>query len=214
MSDCYHFTNVENIPAIMAKGLVPSYGTNSALIGDTKKKVYFSEGFAGAISLYVDFELVYEQIKNGKHPISDITLIRKIKESSCLEYFLGKGVYFHFNKDGIFNERNFENGCTWISIPPDCLDIVILKNHNQNSIIYNRRDVILYMMAHTEPNSILYHGSNYPSAPDPSQATEHIREKVVKYYNRHTDEIRIYNSPDLSLFYIPIIDFKDIINQR
>lgn len=214
MSDCYHFTNAENIPDIIAKGLVPSCGTNSALICDTKKRVYFSEGFAGAISLYVDFELVYEQIKNGKHPISDITLIRKIKESSCLEDFLGKGVYFHFNKDGIFNERNFENGCTGITIPPDCLDIVILKNQNQNSFIFNRRDVVLYMMAHTEPNSILYHGSNYPGAPDSGQATENIRGKVIKYYNSHTDEIKIYNSPDLSLCYIPITDFKDIIDQR
>ena len=63
---CYHMTKLDNLESINKLGLVPKSGENSKLIHDNKIKVFFSEGFEGAIALYVDFELVYHQIKERK----------------------------------------------------------------------------------------------------------------------------------------------------
>lgn len=63
--NAYHFTRVNNLESISKKGLVPGNGDNSKLIDDQKKKVFFSDGF-GAIALYVDFNLVFENIKTER----------------------------------------------------------------------------------------------------------------------------------------------------
>ena len=70
----YHFTSVNNLESISKKGLVPGNGDNSKLIDDQKEKVFFSEGFEGVIALYVDFNLVFENIKLGKSDINDLLL--------------------------------------------------------------------------------------------------------------------------------------------
>ena len=63
------------------------------MINDTKKKVFFSEGFEGTIALFVDFELVYDQIKLGKTDILDKNLEKKVKDSESLSEYLTEGVY-------------------------------------------------------------------------------------------------------------------------
>lgn len=55
----YHMTSLNNLHSISKKGLIPQSGDNSKLIGDEKIKTFFSEGFEGAIALYVDFQIVY-----------------------------------------------------------------------------------------------------------------------------------------------------------
>lgn len=57
----YHMTSIDNLQSIREKGLIPKNETNSKLIGDEKVKVFFSEGFEGAIALFVDFQIVIER---------------------------------------------------------------------------------------------------------------------------------------------------------
>ena len=62
----YHMTSLDRLVSISKMGLTPRNENNSKLINDEKNKVFFSEGFEGAIALFVDFEIVYENIKEGK----------------------------------------------------------------------------------------------------------------------------------------------------
>ena len=61
----YHMTSLDNLRSISKVGLIPQSGVNSKLIGDEKIKVFFSEGFEGAIALFVDFQLVYDKVRAG-----------------------------------------------------------------------------------------------------------------------------------------------------
>ena len=47
--------SIDKLQSIREKGL----------IGDEKVKVFFSEGFEGAIALFVDFQMVYDGIYLG-----------------------------------------------------------------------------------------------------------------------------------------------------
>ena len=60
---CYHMTSLDRVESIYNMGLVPRNEKNSKLIKDEKTKVFFSEGYTGAIALYVDFDIVYNNIK-------------------------------------------------------------------------------------------------------------------------------------------------------
>ena len=62
-------TSLDRLVSISKIGLIPRNENNSKLINDEKNKVFFSEGFEGAIALFVDFEIVYENIKEGKSNI-------------------------------------------------------------------------------------------------------------------------------------------------
>lgn len=101
--------------------------------------MFSSEGFAGAIALFVDFNIVYDEIKNG-----------------------------------IENERNFENGCTSKIILPDILDVCILKNSIDNTIVYSRFEIIKYMRANTNYKDIKYYGVKYDGSPSFNVATNKI----------------------------------------
>ena len=92
----YHFTSVNNLESISKKGLVPGNGDNSKLIDDQKEKVFFSEGFEGVIALYVDFNLVFENIKLGKSDINDLLLKDRVDGCNSLKEYLGEGVYLTF----------------------------------------------------------------------------------------------------------------------
>ncbi len=108
----YHMTSLNNLRSISKKGLIPQSGVNSKLIGDEKIKTFFSEGFEGAIALYVDFQIVYDKVIAGQVKLSDESITQKIMESKSLSDYLGEGVYLRFDGTNIKNERNFENGCT------------------------------------------------------------------------------------------------------
>lgn len=61
----YHMASIDKLQSIREKGLIPKNESNSKLIGDEKVKVFFSEGFEGAIALFVDFQMVYDGIYLG-----------------------------------------------------------------------------------------------------------------------------------------------------
>ncbi len=134
----YHMTVLNNLPSIAVQGLIPQNGNNGKLIGEEKVKVFFSEGFEGAVALYVDFDIVFDKIKKAQMKITDEFVLHKLLKSKNLSDFLGEGVYLRFDGTGIKNERNFENGCTDIIIPPEKIEVCILRNENDNSIIFSR----------------------------------------------------------------------------
>ena len=206
----YHMTSLTRLNSICKEGLTPRNEENSKLIGDTKIKVFFSEGFEGAIALFVDFDIVYREIKNGTRKLKDEILENKIKGSKTLQEFLEDGIYLQFDGMNIKNERNFENGCTSETILPEKLNVCVLKNKQNNSIIFSRFEIIKYMMSKIEPKDIKYYGATYSGSPNFDDATKRIQEKVNMYYNTHIKEIEKYKKDSYVLEYIPIAYFVNV----
>ncbi len=210
--DYYHMTALNNLRAIAAQGLLPKNGNNGKLIGEEKVKVFFSEGFEGAIALFVDFEMVFDRIKKGQRKVTDEFVKTRLQNSKSLSDYLGEGVYLRFDGTGIKNERNFENGCTDRSISPKDLRVCILRSGH--SILFSRFEIIKYMMAKVPPEQIKYYGTSYEGAPTFAEATSRIRERVKKYYQCHQAEIQEYTNCSYTLDFIDLNDFVDqFLNQ-
>lgn len=203
----YHMTPLENLRSICDKGLIPQSGVNSKLIGDKQVKVFFSEGFEGAIALFVDFDIVYDKIKKGQMNVTDESTMKMIMSSQSLYDYLGEGVYLRFDGTNIKNERNFENGCTDMSISPTELEVCILRGKNDNSIIFSRFEIIKYMMSEVNVEKIRYYGANYDGSPDFEEATKRIQQKVKEYYDKHQMEILKYSDQEYVLDLMNIDDF-------
>lgn len=200
-------TSLDNLRSISKMGLIPKSGINSKLIGDEKIKVFFSEGIEGAIALFVDFQLVYEKIRAGQMTITDESTMKKIIDSKSLSDYLGEGVYLRFDGTNIKNERNFENGCTSLHIPPKDLTVCVLRKKNDSSIVFSRFEIIKYMMATVRPEQIEYYGTCYEGAPDFKEATKRIQEKVRSYYLQYQTEIGEYDSQEYTLDFCVLSDF-------
>lgn len=173
-------TALNNLSSIVVQGLTPQNGDNGKLIGEEKVKVFFSEGFEGAVALYVDFDIVFDRIRKEQVKVADGFVRKKLLTSKNLSDFLGEGVYLRFDGTGIKNERNFENGCTDMTILPEMLSVCILRKECDNSIIFSRFEIIKYMMAKVQPEQIKYYGAIYEGSPNFIEATERIQEKVKK----------------------------------
>ncbi len=203
----YHMTSLDNLRSISKTGLIPQSGVNSKLIGDEKIKVFFSEGFEGAIALFVDFQFVYDKVKAGQMVITDDSAMKKIMASKSLSDYLGEGVYLRFDGTSIKNERNFENGCTDMNISPKDLTVCVLRKKNDSSVIFSRFEIIKYMMATVQPDQIEYYGVCYEGAPDFKEATKRIQEKVKRYYLQHQADVGEYDSQEYILDFCVLSDF-------
>ena len=195
----YHMTSLDRLNSISKYGLTPRNEDNSKLINDKKTKVFFSVGFTGAVALYVDFDIVFNEIKTEQMKMADEAVRNKLLKSKSLPDFLGEGVYLRFDGTGIKNERNFENGCTDMTILPEKLSVCILRKKGDNSIIFSRFKIIKYMMAKIQPEQIKYF----------IEATSRIQEKVKKYYKEHQTEIIEYRNCNYTLDFIGLKDFVD-----
>ena len=204
---CYHMTSIERLKSISNLGLLPRNENNSKLVKDDKVKVFFSEGFGGAIALFVDFNIVYNNLKSGKERIDDTNIISKINLSENIEDYLGDGVYLVFDMGNIENQRNFENGCTDETISPNKLKVLILKK-NDKVISYSRFEIIKYMMGKINPKDINYYGKKYPNSPDFDVATKKIQEKVINYYKHNKNEIEKYKDKEYCLFEMDLNEFN------
>lgn len=174
----YHMTALNHLYSIAEQGLIPKNENNGKLIGEEKVKVFFSEGFEGSIALFVDFNIVFDKIKKEHTPIADEVLKKKLLKFESLPDYLGEGVYLRFDGTGIKNERNFENGCTDMTIPPKRLIVCILRKKSNNSITFSRFEIIKYMMAKIQSEQIKYYGAIYEGSPTFTEATRRIQEKV------------------------------------
>ena len=204
---CYHMTTLDRLKSINKLGLLPRNERNSKLVNDDKVKVFFSEGFEGAIALFVDFNIVYNKIKNSEIEIADKKINNMVLESSSLEDYLGNGVYLCFDMDDTENERNFENGCTSDNIKPKRLSVVGLKNIDAGTVTYSRFDVINFMMSEINPSDIKYYGKKYPDSPTFEEATARIQDKVKLYYNENKKLIQNYKENKYELIEIPLNKF-------
>lgn len=202
-------TSLDNLSSIAVQGLTPQNGDNGKLIGEEKAKVFFSEGFEGAVALYVDFDIVFDKIKKEQMTVADEFVRKKLLTSKNLSDFLGEGVYLRFDGTGIKNERNFENGCTDITILPEKLSVCILRKECDNSIIFSRFEIIKYMMAKIQPEQIKYYGAIYEGSPNFIEATERIQEKVKKYYKNHQTEISGYSNCGYIFDFVRLKEFVD-----
>ena len=205
----YHMTALDNLYSIAKQGLIPKNENNGKLIGEEKVKVFFSEGFEGAVALYVDFDIVFDRIRKEQMKVVDEFVRKKLIKSKNLFDFLGEGVYLRFDGTEIKNERNFENGCTDMTISPEKLSVCILRRECDNSIIFSRFEIIKYMMAKIQPEQIKYYGAIYEGSPNFTEATSRIQEKVKKYYKDHQTEITEYGNCDYILDFIELKDFVD-----
>ena len=203
----YHMTSLNNLRSISKQGLIPQSGVNSKLIGDEKIKVFFSEGFEGAIALFVDFQIVYDNVRAGQMTTTDEDTMKKIMDSKSLSEYLGEGVYLRFDGTEIENQRNFENGCTDMTIPPEKLMVCILRRNDDHSVVYSRFEIMKYMMTQIQPEHIKYSGADYEGAPDVAEATHRIQEKVKRYYKTHQNEISAYESQRYKLEFWLLDDF-------
>lgn len=207
----YHMTSLNNLHSICEKGLIPKNEANSRLIGDEKTKVFFSEGFEGAVALFVDFDIVFDKVKKGQMKVADKCIEKRVLESKSLADYLGEGVYLRFDGTEIENERNFENGCTDMTIPPEKLGVCVLRRKDRGSVIFSRFEIVKYMMAKIPPEQIEYYGASYEGSPNFEEATTRIQEKVKKYYEKHQSEISEYINCDYVLDFIKINDFVDAV---
>lgn len=205
--DYYHMTALSNLSSISVHGLIPQNGENGQLIGENKTKVFFSEGFEGAVALFVDFDMVFNKIKTGQIKLIDKRLEQSVLQSKSLFDYLGEGVYLRFDGTKIENERNFENGCTDSIILPACLSVCVLRAEDCKTESFSRRDIIGYMMAKTLPEQIRYYGTCYAGSPDFAEATARIQEKVKRYYRNHRAEIAAYRGRNDRLCFEPLKDF-------
>ena len=205
----YHMTALNNLHSIMSQGLIPKNENNGKLIGEEKVKVFFSEGFEGAVALYVDFDIVFDRIRKEQMKVSDEVVRKKLLKSKSLSDYLGEGVYLQFDGTGIKNERNFENGCTDMTILPEMLSVCILRKEGDNSIIFSRFEIIKYMMAKIQPEQIKYYVAICEGSPNYIEATNRIQEKVKKYYQDHQMEITEYESHKYILDFIDLKDFLE-----
>ncbi len=206
----YHMTSLDVLHSIAEHGLLPKNESNSKLIGDEKVKVFFSEGFEGSIALFVDFDIVFDKVKNGQMKSADKSIEKKVLESKSLADYLGEGVYLRFDGTGVENEWNFENGCTDKIIPPEELSVCILRKKDSSSILFSRFEIIKYMMASIKPEQIKYYGASYAGSPNFDEATKRIQEKVKKYYESHWAEIDEYGS---SCYELAFVELKDFVNR-
>ncbi len=203
---CYHMTKLDYLDSINQFGLLPRSGDNSRLIQDDQVKVFFSEGYEGAIALYVDFSIVYRKAKEKEITLDD-DLKGKILLSKDLEDYLGDGVYLSFDMNGIKNERNFENGCTSQPIASDIINVLLLEDITNGNITYSRFDIIHYMMSTISPEQITYYGEKYPDSPPFDAATKRIQDKVKKYYEENKEIIDVYRSGSYKLKELSLNEF-------
>lgn len=199
-------TKLDYLDSINQFGLLPRSGDNSRLIQDDQVKVFFSEGYEGAIALYVDFSIVYRKAKEKEITLDD-DLKGKILLSKDLEDYLGDGVYLSFDMNGIKNERNFENGCTSQPITSDIINVLLLEDITNGNITYSRFDIIHYMMSTISPEQITYYGEKYPDSPPFDAATKRIQDKIKKYYEENKEIIDVYRSGSYKLKELSLNEF-------
>lgn len=219
---CFRSTSINTIEKVYADGIVPTCGRNSRLIGDNRKKVFFSEGFHGTIALLIDFNIVYNKIKNNQMELSDKELLSKVISSKNIREYLGEGVYLTFDSENVTNENNDVDGFTSEKINPDIIQVAMIINTNDNTFSYSRFDVVHFMMAQTEYNNIEYSGIKWPNTElhkkyNKKSEKEKIRinqSKIKQYYDENQELINKFRTNQYKLVYIPLNKFVNEIYKK
>lgn len=207
MKKCYHMTSLNRVRSISNLGLTPRSGENSKVINDNKQKVYFSEGMTGAIALFTDFQKHYDEIKAGNVGKASKEVVEAIQNTSSMEEYLeGDGIYFIFDGSDIQNERNFMNGETSQTIPPENLQVCLLRNNDTGEVSYSRYDIIKYMMSKVPVETINYSGTDI-DIDSIDRITAEIQGIVSNYYKEHEQEINHFKFGNYTMETISIKEF-------
>ena len=212
---CFRSTSINTIERVYNEGIVPSCGRNSRLIGDNRKKVFFSEGFHGTIALLIDFNIVYNKIKNNRMQLSDNELYSRVINSENIREYLGEGVYLSFNSENVINENNEVDGFTSEKINSDLLEVAMIVNINDGTFSYSRFDVVHFMMAQINPDDIQYSGIKWPNIEmyekhNKKSEKEKIRinqSKIRQYYEENQELINRFKTNQYRLVCIPLNKF-------
>lgn len=212
---CFRSTSINTIERVYTEGIVPSSGRNSRLIGDNRKKVFFSEGFHGTIALLIDFNIVYNKIKKNRMQLSDNELYSKVINSENIREYLGEGVYLSFDSENVLNENNEVDGFTSEKINSDLLEVAMIVNTNDGTFSYSRFDVVHFMMAQINPDDIKYSGIKWPNIElyeghNKKPEKEKIRinqSKIRQYYEENQELINRFKTNQYRLVYIPLNKF-------
>lgn len=212
---CFRSTSINTIERVYTEGIVPSCGRNCRLIGDNRKKVFFSEGFHGTIALLIDFNIVYNKIKNNRMQLSDNELYSKVINSKNIREYLGEGVYLTFDSENVVNENNEVDGFTSKKINSDLLKVAMVFNINDGTFSYSRFDVVHFMMSQINPEDIKYSGIKWPNIElyekhNKKSEEEKIRinqSKILQYYKENQELINEFRIHEYELVYIPLSRF-------
>lgn len=212
---CFRSTSINTIERVYTEGIVPSCGRNSRLIGDNRKKVFFSEGFHGTIALLIDFNIVYNKIKNNHMQLSDNELYSRVINSENIREYLGEGVYLSFDSENVLNENNEVDGFTSEKINSDLLEVAMIVNTNDGTFSYSRFDVVHFMMAQINPDDIKYSGIKWPNIElyekhNKKSEKEKIRinqSKIRQYYEENQELINRFKTNEYRLVCIPLNKF-------
>lgn len=212
---CFRSTSINTIERVYTEGIVPSCGRNSRLIGDNRKKVFFSEGFHGTIALLIDFNIVYNKIKKNRMQLSDNELYSKVINSENIREYLGEGVYLSFDSENVLNENNEVDGFTSEKINSDLLEVAMIVNTNDGTFSYSRFDVVHFMMAQINPEDIKYSGIKWPNIElyekhNKKPEKEKIRinqSKIRQYYEENQELINRFKTNQYRLVHIPLNKF-------
>ncbi len=212
---CFRSTSINTIQRVYTEGIVPACGRNSRLIGDNRKKVFFSEGYQGTIALLIDFNIVYNKIKNNRMQLSDKELYSKVINSQNIREFLGEGVYLTFDSENVTNENNEVDGFTSEKINTDLLEVAIIVNINDGTFSYSRFDVVHFMMAQTNYNDIIYSGIKWPNIKLYEKHNQKSEEEKIKinqlkikqYYEENQNLINKFRNNQYKLVYVPLSKF-------
>lgn len=220
--NCYHMTTIDRLKSINELGLTPRNEKNCKLINETRVKVFFSEGYEGAIALFIDFNIVYNKIKNKELSLEDDNLYMKVLESNSIRDYLGDGVYLCFDKSAVENENNSVDGCTSKIIEPDKLKVVILNNLEDDTYSYSRFDILHYMMSKISPENINYNGIKWP---DIAMFKHHYartedekvlvnQKKIRNYYIENYDRIQVFKNGNYQILEIPLFEFVSELSHK
>ncbi len=209
---CFRSTSINTIERVYTEGIVPSCGRNSRLIGDVRKKVFFSEGFHGTIALLIDFNIVYNKIKKNQMKLSDEELYSKVINSKNIREYLGEGVYLTFDSENVVNENNAVDGFTSEKINSELLEVAMTVNSDDDTFSYSRFDVVHFMMAQTNYEDIKYSGIKWPNTAlherhNKKSEEEKIRInqlKIRQYYEENQELINKFKTNKYKLVYIPL----------
>jgi hypothetical protein len=210
--ECFHFTNLKNLPSIKKHGLVPSLEGNSDAVQDENPKVSYSDTIIGAIGMYANFKQVYDEIKSGKRtPDLDspkqVAAYNAVKKTSSIEEYLGDSVYLLFDGTGIDNTGgNHGNGgiydaSTKQTIPPEKLRVGLVRDDTTGHVSYSMFDYIHYLMAHI-------------SLKDYEQMIPSMQERFDIYYHEHKDEVDKFRNGNYSKKELPLDKFIEVTKHK
>lgn len=207
--ECFHFTKLDRMFSIRDKGLKIRLENNSKAVGDSKRKISFSETRIGAIGLYSNFYKVFYDYKNGlrqpdPNKKGEVEMYEAIMKCNTMDDYLGQGPYLVFDGTGIENEGGntghggiYDGSTSKQSIDSKKLNVCLVRNNDTGHVSYDKNDYIHYLMSQLTEQDL---GKMEPN----------IRKMFDFYYNQHQDKIETFKTGNYSEKRVDIKTFCDV----